>query len=138
MKKYTVELRATKDVEIEAETPHEAIRLAIEQNPDYHPDCIFDAEGNFKSVESCNGCGLDMLDDEVGGHDTAGNSYCKECHKASQIDYREWLHELTKLGYSKGVMIPAEYKEEVDEQYGETPADALAYLIENNFVTKLE
>lgn len=138
MKKFTVELHATKDVEIEAETELAAIKLAIEQNPDYYAECVFDSDGNFKAIESCNGCGIDMLEDETGGTDTDGNAYCKECHEASVSEYLRWIHELTLLGYDRGVILSAEHEEDIDELYGDKePAEALEYLIENNMVTKI-
>lgn len=137
MKKYTVELRASKDAEVEAESALEAVKIAREQNPDYHADGIYDNE-RYELVESCNGCGNDMLEEEVGGSDTDGNTYCKECYEASASEYLSWIHDLTTLGYEKGLMLSADHKEEIDELYGDKePAEALEYLIENNLVVKM-
>jgi NAD-dependent dihydropyrimidine dehydrogenase PreA subunit len=135
MKKYTVELRATKDVEVEAESALEAVKIAKEQNPEYHAESAYDGE-TLSLIDTCNGCGVDMLEEDYGGNDTDGNSYCKECHSASQQEYLAWIHDLTTLGYGRGFMLSTEHNEEIDELYGDKePAEALEYLIENNMVT---
>lgn len=138
MKKYSVDLKAFRTVEVEAETALEAVKIAKEQNPEFAAEGISSEDGQH-DIEICDGCGEDMLDTEVAGSSEDGDDYCKGCWEAIQSEYLAWAHQLTTMGYEKGVMIPTESKEDVDELYseGKEPEEALAELIKNKKVSKL-
>jgi hypothetical protein len=139
MEKYTIQLVGNKAVEIEAATALDAVKVAEEQNPEFRADGVGFSDGDYLGVESCGGCGIKMLENEIGGADFDGDSFCKGCYEAMQKEYHTWLHEITTLGYDRGVMITAEIKEEVDHLYsqGTEPKDALECLIADNELPKI-
>ncbi|MFD2874068.1 hypothetical protein ACFS5N_16415 [Mucilaginibacter ximonensis] len=138
MKNYRIELRSIIDVDVEAATPLDAVKLAEKQNRGFKADSVFDGD-KWLGIDHCNGCGVSILEGEAGGNDTEGNDYCNECFSATQEEYHNWLHQLTTLGYERKIMIPSEIKGAVDELYAEglTPNEALERLINENLVTEI-
>jgi len=83
---------------VEAETPHEAMRLAKAAHPDYTIDLITDGAELSESPDRCDGCGEYLLEGEVAAYEPdQGNSYCKDCNGAMLDEQANYEPEVVKL-----------------------------------------
>lgn len=143
MKKYTVELHATKSVEVEVESVLDAANTAKEQNPDFIVQGVYDGK-EWTDISTCNGCEEYMVEGDDTGNDTDGNQYCADCFGAAKEDYLQWLGKVVDAAKSRAVALRDEQDEDyidtLNELYGEhsdEPQKVVDYLIKHEMVVPL-
>jgi hypothetical protein len=85
--KYEIELckNEHKTVEVFAESPAAALKLAKESNPGFKAECATELLGEdetgkcFEVVAHCEGCERPIFDGEKYGSDEEGVSICADC-----------------------------------------------------------
>jgi len=85
--KYEIELHKNelKTVEVFAESPAAALKLAKESNPGFKAECVTEILGEdetgkcFEVVAHCEGCDRPIFDGEKYGRDEEGICICAEC-----------------------------------------------------------
>ncbi|GAA4338678.1 hypothetical protein GCM10023149_48810 [Mucilaginibacter gynuensis] len=140
MEKYTLEMKAFKTVEVEAETLKEALKQAREQNPEFHTEIAYIQDSGIEEdIYSCGGCGTDMVEGDNTGYSEDGEHYCVDCWAGIMGAYHDWRNILDKRVSEKGLIIPEESHEEVNDLYrdGLEPEKALEYLIARKLVSSI-
>ena len=80
-----------KTIDIEAESPQDAMQKAKGQFPNHRCDFIGSANGEINhEIMVCESCQKDILDIDVASTDDEETQYyCKECHEALWVNNEE-------------------------------------------------
>jgi len=95
--KYNIDLISRRSVEIEANAPKEAIKLAENRHRGHKADFITDNENLSTGVARCEGCLAIIFDEEYFNCDDQGNSFCVECTEAARSDWQNTLKEYEQI-----------------------------------------
>lgn len=94
--KYEIELHKNehKTVEVFAEDPAAALKLAKESNPGFRAECATEILGEdetgkcFEVVAHCEGCDRPIFDGEKYGSDEEGVCICADCLPSENVECR--------------------------------------------------